>query len=123
MKNQLITASVSLHLPPDFQEACKELDITAGQAIQGFIDHATFYAFMEAPTMEPSSLASTIFKSYVHERDIKPMANPEKRDIGLSYFKQIALLIRAKISRRQKEKNYQSIIDDWYADLLKINGV
>ena len=121
MKDLPITVTVSIHLPPAFQEACKELDIVAGQTLQGFIQYVSFYAFMVAPTMEPSSLASTIFKSYVHERKINPMDKPEKRDIGLAYFRQIALLIQSKLSRRKKEKLYQSIMEEWYADLLKIN--
>lgn len=117
------TVTVSLDLPADFQEACKTAGIPAGLTIQSFIYHVSIYSFMVAPTMEPCSLASTVCKNYVHKRKITPMANPDKRDIGLFYMKQMVQLIRTKGHKQKKGEIYQSIINDWYADLLKINEV
>ena|SRR5260221_8739833 len=117
------TVTVFLDLPVDFQEACKTAGIRAGQTIQSFIYNVSIYSFLVAPTMEACSLASTIFKDFVQERKIKPMANPDKRDIGLFYMKLMVQLVRSKSSREKKEKTYQNIIDEWYADLLKIDKI
>jgi hypothetical protein len=118
------TVTVFLDLPVDFQEACKTAGIRAGQTIQSFIHNVSIYSFMVTPpTMEACSLASAIFREYVHGRKIKPMANPDKRDIGLFYMKLMVQLVRSKSSREKKEKTYQDIIDEWYADLLKIDKV
>jgi hypothetical protein len=69
-------------------------------------------------------VASSIFGYYLRNVDgkIKPIVNPEKRDMGLYYMRLIVQLTRRKCSRNNKEEIYQKIIDEWYSDLLKING-
>jgi len=52
---------------------------------------------------------------------IKTIANPDKKDIGLYYIKQILQLVRYRASRKRKEEIYDGLITEWYAKLLKIN--
>jgi hypothetical protein len=116
--------TISLDLPVNFQKSCKALDIRSETTIQSFINSISIYSFVVTPSNEQCSVASSIFGYYLRNVDgkIKPIANPDKRDMGLYYIRLIVQLTRRKCSRNKKEEIYQKIIDEWYADLLKING-
>jgi hypothetical protein len=116
--------TISLDLPVNFQKSCKALDIQSGTTIQSFINSISIYSFVVTPSNEQCSVASGIFGYYLRNVDgkIKPIADPEKRDMGLYYMRLIVQLTRRKCSRNKKEEIYQKIIDEWYSDLFKING-
>jgi hypothetical protein len=116
--------TISLDLPVNFQKSCKALDIRSETTIQSFINSISIYSFMVTSSKEQCSVASSIFGYYLRSADekIKPIANPEKRDMGLYYIRLIVQLTRHKCSRNKKEEIYEKLIDEWYSDLLKING-
>ena len=119
-----IDLPVNLNLPRKNKKSCKALYIRSGTTIQSFINSISIYSFVVTPSNEQCSVASSIFGYYLRNVDgkIKPIANPEKRDMGLYYIRLIVQLTRRKCSRNKKEEIYQKIIDEWYSDLFKING-
>ena len=118
-----MNAVISLDLPEKFQQSCDKLGIRSDAAIQSFIDSISIYAFLVKPSREQCSVASCVFGYYVKCMDgkIKTIANPDKKDIGLYYIKQILQLVRYRASRKRKEEIYDGLITEWYAKLLKIN--
>lgn len=114
-------ATLSLDLPPNFQQSCTEMGIRGDTTIQNFIDSISIYSFVAGPSREQYSVASSIFGYLVKGMEVKPIGNSDKRDVGFYYMKQVINLARNEMGRKRKAKIYHDLITEWYEELKKIN--
>jgi hypothetical protein len=109
--------TVTLQLPEAFTAACQQFTVTEQEALQFFINHLSFAAYILTERDHINSIATAIFDGYSNTRPVIPIANKGKRDICLKFTKKAIALLMG----REQSATYTAIIAEWYEKLLEFN--